>query len=91
MKYSKNELIRLYKKEVNLKVKERMLLVIKVENENIIPAYAADEVHRSRPWALYWLKRYREEGIDGLKDRPKSSRPPDLPEEKVYEIKNDSI
>ena len=40
-----------------------MLLVIKVENENIIPAYAADELHRSRPWALYWLKRYREEGI----------------------------
>ena len=89
MKYSKNELIRLYKKEVNLKVKERMLLVIKVENENIIPAYAADELHRSRPWALYWLKRYREEGIGGLKDRPKSGRHPDLPEETVYEIKNE--
>jgi putative transposase len=89
VKYSKNELIRLYKKEVNLKVKERMLLVIKVENENIIPAYAADELHRSRPWALYWLKRYREEGIGGLKDRPKSGRHPDLPEETVYEIKNE--
>ena len=45
MKYSKNELIRLYKKETNLKVKERMLLVIKVENKNVIPAYAADELH----------------------------------------------
>jgi putative transposase len=75
VKYSKNELIRLYKKETNLKVKERMLLVIKIENENVIPAYAADELHRSRPWALYWLKRYREECIDGLKDRPKSGRP----------------
>ena len=60
MKYYKNELIRLYKKETNLKVKERLLLVIKVENENVIPAYAADELHRSRPLALYWLKRYRE-------------------------------
>ncbi|HSF00939.1 MAG TPA: leucine zipper domain-containing protein [Nitrososphaeraceae archaeon] len=89
MKYSKNELIRLYKKETNLKVKERLLLVIKVKYGNIIPAYAADELHRSRPWALYWLKRYREEGIDGLKDRPKSGRPPDIPEETVYEIKNE--
>ena len=91
MKYSKNELIRLYKKETNLKVKERLLLVIKVKCDNVIPAYASDELHRSRPWALYWLKRYREEGIDGLKNRSKSGRLPDLPEEKVYEIKNDSI
>ncbi len=89
MKYSKNELIRLYKKETNLKVKERLLLVVKVENDNVIPAYAADELHRSRPWALYWLKRYREEGIEGLKDRPKSGRHPDIPKEITYKIKNE--
>jgi putative transposase len=89
VKYSKNELIRLYKKETNLKVKERLLLVVKIENDNIIPAYAADELHRSRPWALNWLKRYREEGIDGLKNRPKSGRHPEISEETVYEIKNE--
>jgi hypothetical protein len=55
VKYSKSALIRSYKKETNLNVKERMLLVIKVEHDNAIPAYAADELHRSRPWALYWL------------------------------------
>ena len=59
-----------------------------VENENVIPAYAADEL-QSRPWALYWLDRFSEEGVDGLKDRPKSSRPPDIPDETVYEIKNE--
>jgi putative transposase len=89
VKYSKNELIRLYKKETNLKVKERMLLVIKLEHDDVIPAYAADELHRSRPWALYWLKRYREEGIEGLKNKPKSGRPPDIPRQVVYEIKNE--
>jgi putative transposase len=89
VKYSKNELIRLYKKETNLKVKERLLLVVKVENDNVIPAYASDELHRSRPWALYWLKRYREEGIEGLKDRTKSGRPPDIPKETIYKIKNE--
>ena len=87
--YSKNELIKLYKKEINIKVKERLLFVIKVKYDNIIPAYASDELHRSRPWGLYWLKRYREEGIEGLKNRPKSVRYPDIPEEKVQEIKNE--
>ena len=44
--YSKNELIRLYKKETNIKVKERLLfIIIKVKYDNIIPAYASDELH----------------------------------------------
>ena len=89
MKFSKSELIRLYKKEINIKVKERMLLVIKIEHDNVIPAYAADELHRSRPWGLYWLKRYREEGIEGLKNKPKSGRPPDISKETTYEIQNE--
>ena len=59
--YSKSALIRSYKKETNLKVKERLLLVIRVEHDNVIPAYAADELHRSRPWVLYWLNRFSEE------------------------------
>ena len=66
-----------------------MLLVINVLHDNVIPAYAADELHRSRPWALYWLNRFSEEGVDGLKNRPKSGRHPDIPEETVYEIKNE--
>ena len=73
--YSKNELIRLYKQESNLKVKERMLFVIKVKYDNVIPAYTADELQRSRPWALYWLDRFSQEGLEGLRDRPKSGRP----------------
>ena len=84
-------MIRLYKKKTNLKVKERLLLVIKVRHDSIIPAYAADELHRSRPWGLYWLKRYGEEGIEGLKDRTKSGRPPDISSEVIYEIKNELV
>ncbi len=38
---------------------------------------------------MYWLEIQREEGIEGLKDRPKSGRPPDIPKETVYEIKNE--
>ena len=87
--YSKNELIKLYKKETNIKVKERLLLVIKVKYDNIIPAYASDELHRSRPWGLYWLNRFSHEGVEGLKNRPKSGRHPDIPDETVHEIQNE--
>jgi len=35
------------------------------------------DLHRSRTWASDWLKRYREEGIEGLKDRS-SGRLPEI-------------
>jgi transposase len=40
---------------------------------------AADGLHRSRPWASYWLDSFSKEGIDGLKDRSKSGRPAEIP------------
>ena len=89
--YSKNELIKFYKNETNIKVKERLLLVIKVKYDNLIPAYASDELHRSRPWGLYWLDRFLQEGVEGLKNRPKSGRYPDISEEKVSEIKKELV
>ena len=40
IKYSKNELIKLYKKETNHKINQRLLLVIKVQHDyNILTAY----------------------------------------------------
>ncbi|MGB9169003.1 MAG: winged helix-turn-helix domain-containing protein [Nitrososphaeraceae archaeon] len=87
--YSKNELIKLYKKETNSKVRERLLLAIKVEYDNIISAYASDELHRSRPWGSYWLDRFCKEGVEGLKNIPKSGRHPDIPEETIHEIKKE--
>ena len=41
-----------------------------------------EELHRSRAWAYKWLKRFEKEGLEGLKDRPRSGRPPDVPKEK---------
>ena len=69
------------KKETNPKVKERLILVINVRYENIIPAFASDELHRSRPWGLYWLDRFSAEGVDGLRDRLKSGRHSDISSE----------
>lgn len=66
-----------------------MLLVLNVVYDKQIPAQVARDLHRSRTWASDWLKRYREEDIEGLKNRTKSGRPPDIPEEKIHEIKNE--
>ncbi|MGI8831845.1 MAG: helix-turn-helix domain-containing protein [Nitrososphaeraceae archaeon] len=77
---------KIYKNESDVKVKERLLLILKVKGDEMVPARAAKELHRSRTWASDWLKRYREEGVDGLKNRPISGRPPELPEEIALKI-----
>ena len=85
---SRTRFEQLYKRESDADVKERMLLVLNVVYDKHIPARVSSDLHRSRTWASDWLKRYREEGLEGLKNRPKSGRPPDIPEEIVYKIQN---
>ena len=69
---TKSKLVNLYKKENDSKVKERLLLVIKVREDKQIPFRVVKEMHRSNPWASDWLKRYDKKGLEGLKDRTKS-------------------
>ena len=83
-KVSKTRFEKLYRSEHDTNVKERMLLVLNVVYEKQIPAaQVTRDLHRSKTWASDWLKRYREEGIEGLKNRTKSGRPPDISEETV--------
>jgi putative transposase len=85
---SRSRFEKLYRQESNANTKERMLLVLNVVYDKHIPAQVARDLHRSRTWASDWLKRYREEGLEGLKTRSKSGRPPDISKEIVYKIKN---
>jgi putative transposase len=86
--FPRQEATKLYKGELNPKIKERLLLLIlRVKDDGILPAHAADELHRSRPWALYWLDRFSKEGVGGLKDRSKTGRPPKIPEELAMRIR----
>ena len=83
---TKSKLVNLYKKENDPKVKERLLLIIKVLQDKQIPFRVVKEIHRSNPWASDWLKRYDKEGIDGLKDRTKAGRPPELSKRQVTKL-----
>src|SRR6476660_5608734 len=66
-----------------------MLLVLNVVYNHIILAQAARDLHRSRTWASDWLKRYSEEGLEGLRNRTKSGRPTEIPEKISYQIKKE--
>jgi putative transposase len=89
MSLTKTKLVNLYKKENDPKVKERLLLVIRVREDGQIPFRVVKEMHRSNPWASDWLKRYDKEGIEGLKDRTKSGRLPEMSEEISFSIKKE--
>jgi len=84
---TKSELRGRYRREEDAKVKERLFLILRVEVDGVIPASVAKELHRSRPWASYWLERFSKEGLRGLKDRPRSGRPSRLPVEVAMRIR----
>ena len=45
------------------------------------------DIHRSKGWASQWLKRYKENGIEGLKDKLKGGRHPKVSRQVEYRIK----
>jgi len=57
--------------EVTL-MKERMSLVLEVESEEASVAQLCREHGVSRKTAYKWLARFREEGVDGLRDRSRA-------------------
>jgi putative transposase len=79
-----------YKKENDSNVKERILLVrrIKVDKQEAA-SVAENELNRSRWWAYKWLHRFDKEGLDGLKDKKRSGRPPDVPKDVMIKIRQE--
>ena len=78
-----------YKKK-NSNVKERILLVKRVKIDKQEAASVAEhELNRSRWWAYKWLHRFDKDGLDGLKDKPRTGRPPDVPKEIMVKIRQE--
>ena len=86
---TKSKLVDLYKKETDSKVKERILLVIRVREDGHVPFRVVKELHRSNPWASDWLKRYDREGMEGLRDRTRSGRTPEISQETPCQTKKE--
>jgi len=69
---------KVYRAQKEAKTKERMLLVLNVLYYGKIAAHVAREIHKSKGWASQWLKRYREEGLEGLQDKIRGGRHPKI-------------
>jgi len=44
---------------------------------------STEELHRSIAWAYKWVRRFDKEGLEGLKNKPRSGRPPDVTKENL--------
>ncbi len=78
-----------YRKERNASVKERLLLIIRISTDKQHIELVASELHKSRAWAYKWYKRYNEEGLEGLRDKPRSGRPSFMDEENIMKIRTE--
>lgn len=79
-----------YKNERDADVRERILLIRRVRiDKKEAASVAEDELHRSRWWAYKWLKRYDNNDLEGLKNKHRSGRPPEVSEETSAMIKKE--
>ena len=79
------ELEKRYKAEKNSRVKLRILIVWRVK-EGISTTRLEEELHVHHSTVSTWVKRFNEEGFDGLKDQSKSGRPPKISHEEFQEV-----
>ena len=86
---SHTKLDKIYKQESNPDVKERIQLVRRKLQDKQHIEDVAKELHRCRAWAYKWYKRYNYDGLDGLKDKERSGRPPDVPKEIMLKIRKE--
>ena len=87
---SRRRLDSVYRKETNANIKERILLVKRVRYDKQEAANTAEtELNKTRTWAYKWLHRFDKDGIEGLKDKKKTGRPPEVAEDVMMHIKNE--
>ena len=79
------DLKKAYKKEKDPRVKIRMAAVnmVCINGRNV--REAADNLMQCPSWVSFWVERFREGGIDALRDLPRSGRPPKVALEDIEE------
>jgi putative transposase len=60
-----------------------------MSDDQDIRMVSKEELHRSIAWAYKWLRRFDKEGLEGLKNKPRSGRPQDIPQEKLSKVRTE--
>ena len=81
------ELLKIRKKEEDPAVRDRIMLNIHVERDDMSIIGAARHLGMAPSWGVKWRRRYLEEGLKGLQTRPRSGRPPLVSKETMNEVK----
>ena len=76
-----DDLARMAKKEPNPRVRQRLLVIRLVTMGNTVPQ-AAKAVGLKQRQSRNWIHRFRAEGLEGLRDRPRPGQPVKLPRQK---------
>jgi len=84
---SRETLQRAYDEEKDADVSRRMLLVLKARVDGMRQSHAAKELLRDKSWATIWLRRFDEDGLDGLRTRSRSGRPPKVARETLARVR----
>ncbi len=75
---TREALERAIREEHDADVRLRMLLVLKAKFDGVGQNRAARELHSVSSWAEKWVRRFEEEGVEGLRTRERSRRPPEV-------------
>jgi putative transposase len=78
-----------FRNEGDVRVAERLFLIIRILSNKQYVEPVALELYRSRAWAYKWYKRYNDEGLEGLRDKPRSGRPPFMDEDEIMKIRTE--
>ena len=68
-------MLKKYAAETNDKVKDRIMLIIKIKHDSTDICEVARSLGKSDSWEYKWHARYRQ-AADGLDDQPRTGRPP---------------
>ena len=82
----KNLLIRAYKSEKNPVTRDRIHAVCMIKINGLEPSKVASLYYRDQRTIDEWIRRFDEDGLAGLNDRPRSGRPPKVGLEQIEGI-----
>jgi len=83
---TRESLERACREEKDADARLRMLLVLKVKYDGLGQNQAARELRAQSSWAVTWIRRFEEEGIEGLRTRERSGRPPKVEDRVMTKI-----
>ena len=85
-KQERDDLKKAYKKEKDHRVRARILAVNIVCNEGLKINEVATYLMQCPDWIGIWIQHFNTDGLDGLRDLPRSGRPPKIPLQEMNKI-----